>query len=428
MPLPIINKNIHIYHRDMNPFQYTIPVETPCEQWIEIVLNAWISQIEYNFDKYSIVELPTDAYLLKYLAVKYAGKTLFYVQYFKKYPSKGCISAMLTLRAENEGSDLLDDDNRAPVLSVNDHFEVSYNSISCAHITKALMDVLPVRESQKVRRIMQLFQLEESNIVFDSLEKRYVLHFPTKIFSWQEDKAPAKVYKYMTLDAFISTLENNSFRMHSIISQSDITELFYLGDYMCGEYGDWMKHSKTALRESHVLISSFTPHFEDVYMWKEYANKSTGVCLGFEPIGDVKLHQVQYIDEAITSLKEYQQKAQCLKEEGINIYFAGLEKYHRFVKNSKFKSENEWRLIVESDEELKIATYNGVNCVEYHDFPFHGNELPQLGLRLDSVDLGSQQPINNFSMLASRIRTVFGSDVVTNWSIYADERLNKSYI
>lgn len=79
-------------------------------------------------------------------------------------------------------------------------------------------------------------------------------------------------------------MKNKTFRMNSIISQSDTTETFYLGDFLCDEYENEMKRFKGILSEKNILISSFTNLFDNLQMWKEYGDKGKGICLGFKVI------------------------------------------------------------------------------------------------------------------------------------------------
>lgn len=66
----------------MSSFRVSIPNEIPREEWIVFILNKWISKIEYNQDKYSIVKIPfaNDDVTINRLSVKYKEKLIFNVQ------------------------------------------------------------------------------------------------------------------------------------------------------------------------------------------------------------------------------------------------------------------------------------------------------------------------------------------------------------
>src|SRR3712207_7788015 len=73
------------------------------------------------------------------------------------------------------------------------------------------------------------------------------------------DTATTEIYTLSLHDALpISTfhkiLTNKSFRMHSIVSQSDVTESLYLGDLLSADYENDTDRFKGVLKEKDVLI------------------------------------------------------------------------------------------------------------------------------------------------------------------------------
>lgn len=177
---------------------------------------------------------------------------------------------------------------------------------------------------------------------------------------------PLKVFHLMLL--------HGTFRMNSIVSQSDTQETFYLGDFVCSDYEDEFKRFCGMLSEQTVLISSFTTKHDDAYMWKEYGDDGRGACLGFRLTGGQKLRQMQYIDEKTTELRKYKHLVDQLKEEGVHVHFSAIDDWHRFVKNDKYHNQ--------------------------------------------SILIGPNQPdgTSNFPLLAQRAHKLFGKEIIVNRS------------
>ena len=61
----------------------------------------------------------------------------------------------------------------------------------------------------------------------------------------------------------------------------------------------------------------------------------------------------------------------------------------------------------------------GNRCVSYKDFEFQGRELPEIGLFLDSILIGPNQPegTSNFPLLTQRAYKRFGDEIIVNRSL-----------
>lgn len=383
--------------------------------------RKWLSAIEKNADKYDVNIIPgfNREPNIGQLEVTYDDKRLFNVYFYRKYGrvenGKKSVYGMFTVCIQDEGKSLMAPGERLH-LSVDDHLSVNYLGKQ-THIVEALQDVLPIRDEEQVKRIMEVMDIKADNIKMDSYQKRYEIDTPIPELEWDEDEAPDTFYKYVSLDVFHKILLNGTFRMNSIVSQSDTQETFYIGDLVCGEYEDEYKRFSGMMSEQKTLISSFTTEFDDAYMWNEYGDKGQGVCLGFRLIGERKLRQMRYVDEETTPLWQYKKLVDQLKKEGVRVYFTAIDDVHRFVKSDKFKLENEWRLVVEYDGEVDYDLY-GNRCVSYKDFKFEGRDLPEIGLHLESIVIGPNQPegTSNFPLLAQRAHKLFGEEVIVNRS------------
>lgn len=411
-------------------FQYS---EQPMIESLQDALMEWISHIEIDQEKYSVDILPMECHYPMYgrLAVKYDTKPLFFVDFYKKYgrtkEGKRTINGMFYIRIQDEGKDLQTPGD-SMILQINDRFQVNYRGRQNIPIAQALMDVLPIRDEEKVGKIVDILGVKREDILFDSFEKRYIVTSPIKEFDWQEEDVPTYFHKYISLSTFHKMLQNKTFRMNSIISQSDTTETFYLGDFLCDDYEDEYKRFGNVLSEKKILIASFTKNGDDIGMWYDYGDKGKGVCLGFCLLGGQTLHQIQYIDEEKSPLNKYREQVKFLKEEGIRIHFSSIDDHRRFVKNSKYVDEKEWRLIVDYNGEMNDDIY-GDRFVKYKEFPFIGNELKDIGIRLTSITLGPCQPngTSNFPLVVDRVYQVFGSHIIMNRSDISESDM-KVYI
>ena len=383
--------------------------------------RRWMSAIEIDAEKYDLKILsgyksPED---LGRLEVTYNQQRLFLVNFYRKYfraeTGKKGIRGMFTVRIMDEGADLMNPGEHI-CLNIDDRLGVNYSGKQ-TNIVAALQDVLPIRDEKQVERIVEVLGVKAEQIKMDTYQKRYVIDMPIPELDWQEDKVPDYVYKYVSLSVFHKMLQNGTFRMHSIVSQSDTQETFYLGDFICSDYENEFKRFNGMLKEQTVLISSFTTEYDNTEMWREYGDKGHGVCLGFRMTGGQRLHQIQYVNEEKTSLRSYKEKVEKLKEEGIHVHFSAIDDCHRFVKNDKYWKEKEWRLVVDYDGEVDSALYDK-RCVWYKDFEFEGCDLKDVGLQLESILIGPVQPegTSNFPLLAQMAYKRFGKGVVVNRS------------
>lgn len=71
----------------------------------------------------------------------------------------------------------------------------------------------------------------------------------------------------------------------------------------------------------------------------------------------------------------------------------------------------------------------GDRFVKYKEFPFIGNELKDIGIRLTSITLGPCQPngTSNFPLVVDRVYQVFGSHIIMNRSDISESDM-KVYI
>lgn len=384
--------------------------------------EKWMAEIERDREKYDVQILSGFDKVpnLGRLEVTYEGKRLFGVNFYRKYSrsedGRKAICGMITIGCADEGKEMTSPGDMIH-LNVNDRLDVNYLGKQ-TNLAAALQDVLPIRDEDEVKKISDVFGIGSERIKMDTYQKRYVIDSLIKELNWVDESAPKDFYKYVPLKVFHLMLLNGTFRMNSIISQSDTQETFYIGDLVCGDYEDEYKRFRGMLVEQKTLISSFTTEYDDAYMWKEYGDNGQGVCLCFHLDGKRELRQMKYIDEETSPIMKYKRLVDELKKNNVFVHFTAIDNIHRFVKNNRYKLEDEWRLVVEYDKDVDYDLY-GNRCVSYKDFKFDGRDLPEIGLHLDSIVIGPNQPdgTSNFPLLTQRAYKLFGEELLVNRSM-----------
>ena len=388
---------------------------------LEKGLNKWISKIEFGGEKYKVNNLTgyNGEPNIGRLEVTYEKQRLLVINFYrhkiKTQNRKRGYCAMIHISLVDDGKTLKNPGEQLQ-LNVDDRLNVTYLGLQMK-LPQALQFVIPIRQEKQVEQICKAFGAIPEQIKMDTYNKRYVIDTPIPELQWKEDPAPKDFYKYVSLDVFHKMLRKGTFRMNSIISQSDTQETFYIGDLVCSEYEDEFKRFRGMLAEQKTLISSFTTEYDDAYMWKEYGDNGQGVCLCFRLTGKKKLRQMKYVDEKTSPLMKYKKLVDELKEEGVHVHFNAIDDVHRFVKNDKYAIEDEWRLVIDYKGDVDYDLY-GNRCVSYKDFEFEGRDIPEIGLHLDSIVIGPNQPegTSNFPLLTERIYKRFGPEVMVNRS------------
>ena len=388
---------------------------------LEEGFKNWLSAIEIDRQKYDVKIVPGfDCHPgLGKMEVMYDGKLLFAICLYRRNGrnEKGqrTINAMFTVSIRDEGKVLMNPGEKLQ-LNIDDKGGVNYLGKQ-TNLVEALMDVLPLREEEVVAKIASTFGISPEHIRMDTYQKRYVIDTPIPELKWVDEPTPEHFYKYVPLKVFHLMLLNGTFRMNSIISQSDTQETFYIGDLVCGDYEDEYKRFRGMLMEQNTLISSFTTKYNDVDMWKTYGDNGQGVCLCFHLNKKREFRQMRYIDESKSPIMRYKKLVDNLNKDNIHVHFTAVDDIHRFVKNIKYRPEDEWRLVVEYDGDVDYDIYDN-RCVSYKEFKFEGCDLPDIGLYLDSILIGPNQPegTSNFPLLTQRVYKLFGDNIPVNLS------------
>lgn len=397
-------------------------IYAPIEDGLYAAIEDWIASVELNQDKYELEKLEPKVGPFGGVSIKYNHDVianLYLHQTTQKQPN-GVMKASLvrTITFKKKSDDLIG-------INLPNTFYVDISNFQTTKKLKnkdlsliELLDYLiPTRSNPIVNGISNIFKVDPKDIVLDSFRKKYIINTPYLFEEITKPDHPKTFYKYVSLSTYHSMLQHKTFRMNSIICQSDETESLYIGDFLCEEHDTEESKGGDIIKESNVLISSFTAVANNPKMWDEYGNKGKGVMLGFESIGGDILSYIQYIEETSTTLNSLKADIKAFKENDIHISFSEIDASHRFIKSNTYEDEKEWRLIKEYEGKLNSTIYNDTNTgtetyAKYHDFPFQGDLIPELKMRLVSVTFGPNQRPSNIPLLTKDTLECFGNDVI----------------
>ncbi len=377
-------------------------------------VDDWVSRIEYNRDLYSISKIDARENTLGGVSIKYNDKILanLILEPFVIIDQNGkkCYHASTQITIYNKCNDILGI-NKPKTYFINDRtFEASViQKGERMSLIQVLDTIIPLRSESKINAISHFLKVNPSDIIFDSYKKRYMIQTPYLANFWNKPSQPLRFYKYISLNTYHNMLTSHKFRMNSIVGQSDEYESLYFSDFLCGEYENEIARFKGCLAESNILISSFTTLENNSKMWKSYGDNGNGIMLCFEPTKNDLLTPIQYMDENLPEIKSLRETISVLRNGDIRVYFSEIESMHRFIKRNEFESEKEWRLIYDFSGNLNSTIYNETNTMAYyHDFPFEGNLIADLGLALVGVRIGPSQRKNNVPLLMKETKEKFG--------------------
>lgn len=395
----------------MKTFSLTIDYSKPLIDSFSKGVEDWISRIELNRDLYSISIIAPNTHTHGGVSIKYNDRTLANLVIQKSVIQNDngskSLCAITQVKFIRNCDEILNEKHPETIYIDDRTFE--WNQLINGK-RLSLMDVLdfvlPIRSEFAVNGIAHIFKVRPQDMVFDTLKNRYVIHSAYIFSKWIDPPHPKKFYKYVSLSVFLNMLKTRSFRMNSIVCQSDESESLYFGDLLCSEYETEIARYRGFLNESNILISSFTDVPDNPKMWEEYGDHGKGIMLEFESTIKDILTPIRYVKSE--SFKSIKKQVKCLKENEINVHFSEIDDKHRFIKDSKYKDEKEWRLLHEYNGKLERALY-GDTYAQYNEFLFEGNNLPDLNLTLVSVKIGPKQRKSNKALLIKDIKDIFSN-------------------
>lgn len=401
-------------------------------QELKDIIRQRLDLIEKGRDKFDFQDEDHPENQTGRIVVTYGGKTyvtfLYMVTNIRKPNGKVTVRGSFTIKCQAypEWYQQYLEKGTKDVVHISEFFE-GHSTDNDRHDLNYFLDYyLPVGKAEEKDKIADTFKdygLKEDDITFDTIRKCYLVSIdlkkaldPEKTDSEESlNKAPQdySLFKYTSLSAFLSMLNNKTFRMNSIISMNDIYESEWMEHLLYGTSEITDEQLKlTYVENKNVLITSFAGKGDDASMWRLYGKKGNGVCLCFSCPSD-KITKIIYASENDEQFKALHKKVGLLKGDGINVRFVGTDKMRYFIKSSSFSIENEYRYLYDArEEQLNVADYDGLLST-YKDFPIHPKDgtIKGLPFKLEGVYIGHNIPNynTNISLLVSQIHEIFPS-------------------
>ncbi len=219
-----------------------------------------------------------------------------------------------------------------------------------------------------------------------------------------QENIPDTVYHYCSVDTFHSIITNKSLRLCDIQKSNDSKELIEIYEniiaYLNLQYGKANSTvTKIQLASIQDILSSdsndtkniyhsicFSEFGDDLNQWRGYADDAKGVSIGINtkmfPIDSYLLfNRIMYNFDEIVFMDPIFQK--CLKEDAldsgdnvcdfISHIIDTIYDNICFVKNKYFKSENEYRLSINSDLCSNLKFFQ--EKINSHTYGYDSNDL-----------------------------------------------------
>jgi len=215
---------------------------------------------------------------------------------------------------------------------------------------------------------------------------------------------PEQEYHHFTnLKAFESIIANKKIRLASVAKRFKEQEYlpFYKAHGMCG-YKSQKDETGKPLGKS-ICENSFYISFtnncldsqQEDYMWKEFANKGSGVRLVFKSCSDKgELRKMYYPpDENKTCIEPLRELICIASKKNKRFVPKGLSRMGFFYLPAKYRKEQEYRLLIrkESCNCLSLSIHYQKTCCfkgyEYIEIPLNDNSFP-IYLKLEKVITG----------------------------------------
>lgn len=186
------------------------------------------------------------------------------------------------------------------------------------------------------------------------------------------DKIPDVLYHYCGVDSFMEIVKNKTLRLSYLAHANDFLEIQWAKNLIIDQFkkvfGKIELGHMIIFKEAKLDYYAFCLSEEEdkLSQWRGYADDGTGIAIGFDfnvllnYLKEKKVDQyislnkivynpkkqISLIKEEIEKRGNYIVKQPLLKEVG--------EIYEPIFKNNAFKEENEWRLILKSEDDNKV--------------------------------------------------------------------------
>lgn len=349
----------------------------------------------------------------------------YLVTYSRTSDGHTCVSSSITLMRKNDSRWYLEKLERPIVYVGNDGMSWYNAQNNRIPFEQMLNEVLPIANENLKEIVKETFrnkQIDITDCYFNTFENRYEVDMDLRSFldgsDTKTEKHSSYYYKYVSLDTFLSMLQNGTFRMNSVVSMNDTSETFALGEAIEDNLDEPNRY-RSLISSKNMLITSFCRDYDSALMWRLYGDNGKGACLCFSASAD-NVKPIVYVKKEghNTKLSQLTDIVKQLSQQGIKVHIRQIEDLKYFVKSSQFDYEKESRLLRrEEDSNLKIVKYGDLSsyCCDYNID--NDGTINPLGLTLNEVILGKNLPNKdvNYPLIVDILNQRYGVKYI-NWS------------
>ena len=378
-------------------------------QAVELQMNGFTKEI--RDDKNS-----------KHVTISYNGKPFFSFDYYVSNSwttdGKRVVRGMITITVKNDSRWYFEEEG-APSINLDEYLRYN-NSQHFNNLDELFDKYLPIRNEGKVESIKEEFKrigIELEDVKFNTYDNRYWLYFDLSryITSKEEEEKNSFLCKYVSLATYMNMLKNRTFRMNSITSMNDTSEIFFLGEFFCNIYQSKEERYKETIKNHNTLVTSLSKLYDSALMWRLYGDNGKGICLVFD-VKSTDAKPILYIGERESRYQQIRMAIKNLNSKGIGIFINDIESQRFYVKSNQFDYEEEYRLKYTSDD-ISYTQYGDLICY-YKDLIIdEKGRIPELGIRIEEIIVGANlpQPEVNYPLLVNLTYKTFGVSII-NWS------------
>lgn len=203
-----------------------------------------------------------------------------------------------------------------------------------------------------------------------------------------EGKDFTTIYRYTSLDAALSILNNKTYRMYGIVGMNDKSEIDYFDEY-CYAAKDMISYQEL----NNLFLSACSLLKDNLTMWRLYGDDAKGVCLSFDInpniINDFVLQTISYADD-----EKKDANLDIIHDLlNANVVFSDIGKWKHFFKTKDYSIEQEVRLLFQNKDSVKKRDWiksNDYSIINpYVEFDLFDSEFP---LTLKEIVLGPKCP------------------------------------
>jgi len=208
-----------------------------------------------------------------------------------------------------------------------------------------------------------------------------------------KDENLKKIYHYTSFDSLVKIVKSLSFRLSSISSLNDRSEMTNAEAITKGRIKSPYHHERIKAFNSRFVMSC-SMLFDNLNQWRLYGDDGKGICIEFniktqKDKNSFLIGKVVYGKKILNELKWLVQKV--YKTYGAILVFRKLNVWNSFIKDQDYEDEKEVRLLYwRRTDDLQDDTWdlNNYNILTKYIF-FNVDDIP---LEINKIILGPKLP------------------------------------